>query len=1028
MTEQILPTAQNTHDKFHSSNGKRQLLVADDEMINREILGNLLEADYEVIYACDGGEAFRLIGEHHDTLSCVLLDLQMPVMNGLEILEKVKNDPVLRHVPIIVITSSQETEIESLTLGANDFIPKPYPQPGVILARVLRTIELSEDREIISSTERDVLTGLFNREFFYRYAEQFDLYHQNLQMDAIVVDIYHFHMINERFGSEYGDEVLRRIAEKLRDAVKNDDGIVCRREADTFMIYCPHGKDYGKLLEAASVGLGAVGGVNNRVRLRMGVYEDVDKSLNVERRFDRAQMAADTVRIGFSNNISIYDASLHEKELFAEQLIESFPAALAEKQIKVYYQPKFDVRPDVPVLASAEALVRWVHPKFGMISPGVFIPLFEENGVIRQLDRYVWRETAAQLGEWKKRFGMTVPVSVNVSRIDMYDHDLIEYLRSLLAENSLSASELILEITESAYTNDSEQIIETVNELRRIGFRIEMDDFGSGYSSLNMISTLPIDALKLDMQFIRTAFSEKKDTRLIEVIIDIADYLAVPVIAEGVETQEQMLALKAMGCDMVQGYYFSKPVPAEEYERFLAERAKQVGESAESGILTFDKGERNESSFGKISRALSSDYESIYYVDVNNNHYVRFSSAGRYDELEIAQSGSDFFVDMLKDIPRIIHGSDRERVIMSLGKENLMSRLSSGRSFSMIYRLIIDGEPVYYSLKAVRADDSHMVIGISNVNDQIRNDEESNVQSLVSFSSIARSLAQDYFCIYYVNLDNNHFVEYSADESYHKLNIEKGGNDFFDLSRDNFARVGHPDDLGMFLEAFTKENILKAIDEKRTFTLTYRLMLNGRSTYVHMKVSTLPDEEDHHVVIGISKIDAQMRREQEFALALRAANRDALTGVKSLNAYKDVSAEINSHIVTDTAEDFAVAVCDVNGLKAVNDTQGHHAGDEYIRGACRVICGVFKHSPVFRIGGDEFVALLSGADFEHREALLEIMEDANREAIESGDATIACGIAEYRPGEDSSLSEVFDRADAAMYERKRKMKEKSAAD
>ena len=548
-----------SHEKFHSANGRRQVLVADDEMINRAILGNLLETEYDVLYAVDGREALEVMRANRETLSLVLLDLQMPEVSGIELLRAVREDPELERIPVIVLTSDQSAEIESLSLDAIDFIPKPYPQPGVILARVLRTIELSEDRQIIQSTERDPLTGLYNREYFYRYAQQFDLHHRDMDMDAIVVDINHFHMLNERYGKPYGDEVLRSVGEGMRDMVGQSGGIVCRREADTFMIYCPHREDYRALLEAASVGLAGEDRANNRVRLRMGVYSRADKSIDIERRFDRAKLASDTVRSSFTKNIALYDDALHEAQLYAEQLIEDFHEAIEGGQFVVYYQPKFDIRPEIPVLASAEALVRWKHPRLGMISPGVFIPLFEENGLIQALDLYVWRTAAAQIRQWRDRFGISVPVSVNVSRVDMYDPNLIETFQEILASQGLTSREFLLEITESAYTEDSAQIISTVERLRELGFQIEMDDFGTGYSSLNMISSLPIDALKLDMRFIREAFRGEKDTRLIEVIIDIADYLSVPVIAEGVETEEQLQALKAMGCDRCRG--ITTPVP-----------------------------------------------------------------------------------------------------------------------------------------------------------------------------------------------------------------------------------------------------------------------------------------------------------------------------------------------------------------------------------------------------------------------------------------------------------------------------------
>ncbi len=564
--------------EFHSAYGKRRILIVEDELINQEMLKIVLDDVYDIISAETGAEALARLAEGSETISLVLLDLNLPDMHGLDVLKQMKADSRSARIPVIVMTAEKDAEVESLTLGAIDFIPKPYPQPKVIHARVLRTIELCEDRDIIRSTERDHLTGLYNREYFYRYAAQYDVYHKDQPTDAIVLDINHFHIINERYGKGYGDEVLKRIGEKVLDAVRASGGIVCRREADTFLAYCPHRGDYAEILENASVTLRGDGRNENRVRLRMGVYASVDKSIDIERRFDRAKLAADTVKNSFTKAIGIYDDSLHESEIFAEQLLEEFETAVREKQFEVVFQPKFDIRPQEPVLTSAEVLVRWKHPQLGTVSPGVFIPLFEKNGLIRQLDEFVWREAAARMKDWKSRGVDPVPVSVNVSRIDLYDPVLVERMQEITEINGLSPAEFYLEVTESAYTEDSDQIIRTVKQLREKGFRIEMDDFGSGYSSLNMISTLPIDALKLDMQFIRTAFRERKDTRLLEMVIRLAESLEVPTIAEGVETAEQLLTLKTMGCDIVQGYYFSGPLSAAEFETFMRNRKKRMPE------------------------------------------------------------------------------------------------------------------------------------------------------------------------------------------------------------------------------------------------------------------------------------------------------------------------------------------------------------------------------------------------------------------------------------------------------------------
>ena len=549
--------------------GKRHILVADDEMINREMLENILSDEYDVLLAEDGEMAYDVIRENRNTLSLILLDLMMPKLNGLDLLSRLKEDPDLKGIPVIVLTSDQASEVESLIRGAADFIPKPYPQPDVIRARISRSIELAEDRQIISATERDELTGLYSCEYFYRYGEQFDKYHPNSDMDALCLDVNHFHIVNERFGMAKGDEILRRIAGCLMTLFSASDCVICRKTADTFMVYCSHRDDYTSITDKISE---VCCDMPTSVKLRIGVYANCDKKLDIRARFDRAKIAADLIRNNYSVFVSTFDETLMENELFAEQLVDEFPKALAEKQFKVFFQPKFNIVGDQPVLSSAEALVRWFHPTLGMISPGKFIPLFEDDGLIAQLDEYIWRSTAETIADWKNRLGVSVPVSVNLSRAEMYDPALVDTFEKITSDYGITSKDIYLEITESAYVRDSDQIVDRVKELRDHGFFIEMDDFGSGYSSLNMISELPIDALKLDMMFIRNAFDKVGDTRMISIVIDIADYLGVPVIAEGVETEEQYLALKKLGCTIIQGYYFSKPVPAEEFEKFLIEK------------------------------------------------------------------------------------------------------------------------------------------------------------------------------------------------------------------------------------------------------------------------------------------------------------------------------------------------------------------------------------------------------------------------------------------------------------------------
>ena len=559
--------------KIQFDHGIRRILVVEDDLINREILSLMLRDTYDILIAETGKQALELLESDYGTLSLVLLDLNLPDMKGVDILRRIKGNALTARLPVIVMTADQNAEVECLTLGATDFISKPYPKQEIVLARIRRTIEQFEDRDIIRWTERDQLTGLYNREFFYRYAAQHDEYHPEEPTDAIMLDINHFHMVNERYGKEFGDRVLRLVAEKLRAKVSDSDGIICRKEDDTFLIYCLHRSDYGQILDGVCMQMET----DYQIRARMGVYPDVDRGIDMERRFDRAKQAADAVKNSYSQTVGFYDNAMHEKELYLEQLLEDFHTAIREKQFTVFYQPKFDVRPDEPVLCSTEALARWRHPKLGLISPGVFIPLFEKNGLIRELDSFVWREAVAQIRTWEERLGRLIPVSVNVSRIDLNDPPLLKILEKTVDEAGIGRESILLEITESAYTDNAEQIVNVVKSLRESGFFIEMDDFGTGFSSLNMITTLPIDALKLDIQFIRTAFRDRKDTRLLETVIRLAQSLGLSTIAEGVETEEQMLTLKALGCDVVQGYYFSKPLPADEFEAFAREKCRWPG-------------------------------------------------------------------------------------------------------------------------------------------------------------------------------------------------------------------------------------------------------------------------------------------------------------------------------------------------------------------------------------------------------------------------------------------------------------------
>ena len=559
----------------HEQDFRRTILVVDDEPVNLRLLGNILKDEYDIAYAETGDEALLEIKNQKDFLSLVLLDLHMPCGNGYMVLDEIKNNEELMNIPVIVLTADNSAEVESLRRGAIDFLNKPYNRPEVIRARVRRAIELSIDRNIIDATGKDKLTGLLTKDYFFQYAHEYDKFHPEQEVDAVVVNINKFHLINELYGRNYGDKVLCTIADGVRSFARGCGGVACRDNADCFYIYIEHQENYDYLTKILADRLIDITDKHD-FHFRIGIYPDIYHSVNLEQRFDRALQASNSVSKNSNHDVvAIYDNNMHEKELYEAKLLNGIEKALLEKQFNVVFQPKYDITGDEPKLCSAEVLVRWKHPELGFVRPDSFIPLFEENGRIKELDRFVWQEAAKQIKRWKDMYGVTMPLSVNVSRVDIFDPDLLDFLKEILKENSLEPKDMHLEITETAYTDSVTTIVEVVNSLREAGFKVEMDDFGKGYSSLNMLTSLPIDALKLDMGFIKGIAENNKELSMVEFIVNVARFLEVPLIAEGVENSEQYLLLKKAGCNVIQGYYFSKPVNTSEFGHLIERSAER---------------------------------------------------------------------------------------------------------------------------------------------------------------------------------------------------------------------------------------------------------------------------------------------------------------------------------------------------------------------------------------------------------------------------------------------------------------------
>lgn len=549
----------------YSGQIKRSILIIEKNEKNRELLREALQPKYDLQFVCSGAEAF--IHLHKERISLVIVDMNENQDDRTAFLDLYFETDEYKSIPVTVITSDTEMELYAIRIGVADFISKSLEAPELILAKCDRVIELSFDRMLVRSTENDVLTGLYTPEFFFQYVRQILDYTRREERDALVLDVEHFHLINEIYGREFGDRLLQQIADALRKLKPETDGIVCRSGVDNFYVYCKHLEGYDAILSAMDEVLSLP--ELQQFRVRIGVYLHVDHDIEPERWFDRAKKACDQLRGDYTRSIAIYDANLMEKSVFEERLVYDIRRAIEKEELLVYYQPKFDIQKEVPRLSSAEALVRWNHPGYGLIGPDKFIPVFERNGIIQLVDDYIWRKTARQIRIWRDKYGFVLPVSVNVSHIDIFDEHLEQKLKDIVEENGLTPEALSLEITESAYSSNAGRLIEFANNMRKSGYKIAMDDFGVGSSSLNMLTQLPFDVLKLDMQFVRNMEKDQKSRKMVDLVIDIARFLEVTCVAEGVESAEQYHLLKDMRCEFAQGYYFSRPVSVDRFEKLI---------------------------------------------------------------------------------------------------------------------------------------------------------------------------------------------------------------------------------------------------------------------------------------------------------------------------------------------------------------------------------------------------------------------------------------------------------------------------
>lgn len=462
-----------------------------------------------------------------------------------------------------------------VTLGTGDETQYYYlsmksvvDEKGQVTGSYLSIRDITDDqremkREMYRATH-DSFTGFYTKEYLYEnISKRLD---DDKKTDYMIgyLEVANYKVINDVFGSDFCNYTLKRIADFISRNV-SEKCLYGRLSDDAFGFLFDKSKFNEEGLENRLKNFTVKDeNLEHHILIHFGIYDiNPEDEKDVPLFFDSARLATTMISDNYQDHIVYYDDKLRNEIIHNQLISNQVKEAIETKQIRPYLQPIVDSR---GMLAGAEALVRWIHPEEGFMNPGMFIPVFERNGLIANVDRYMWRCACEILADWKKR-GIESFISINISPKDFYYMDVVSELKSLVEEFGIEAVKLRVEITETVMMTGAVDILKIIGDLRDYGFIVEMDDFGSGYSSLNLLKDINIDVIKIDMQFLKDSERNMKAGTIIKNIINMSEELEIDSLTEGVETAKQFEKLYAMGCKLYQGYYFSKPIPVEDFEK-----------------------------------------------------------------------------------------------------------------------------------------------------------------------------------------------------------------------------------------------------------------------------------------------------------------------------------------------------------------------------------------------------------------------------------------------------------------------------
>ena len=630
------------------------VLIVDDEKVNRLNLGKILGSTYEIVEAENGQEAIEILQTQAEHISAIVLDLIMPEFDGYAFMKEYAKSKTFGMIPVVIATveGDAKTEKECLELGAWDFVSKPY-DASIIQFRVKNVIDRSQHqlkKELNYRTQYSELAEIYNLPTFQYATEKMLEQYPDKNYVMIRMDIDKFRLVNAFFGAEEGDNLLKYIANYLLNLQDEYEHVTFGHvNADIFAVCLSYEEEtdifnFMKKLDKVVLEYP----LDFDVVMTYGLYLLEDNTDGVGDIYERANLAAKKCKDEFNiRNYAFFQEKMRDEIVKEQMIVNNMRGALSNNEFVLYLQPKYELHTNT--LSGGEVLVRWLDPKRGMISPGDFIPVFERNGFIMKLDFYVWEKACQLIRKWLDEGRKPYPISVNISRVSLYNPRLTEMLCGLVQKYNVPPALLQLELTESAYTTNQPTIKSMMSTLQQKGFQIMMDDFGSGYSSLNVLKDIEVDILKIDMRFLSDTENEARSENILAAVVRMAKWLNLPVIAEGVERKEQVLFLKSIGCEYVQGYYFARPMPVEEYEKLAFETEHEgkvvADEQQQEENAEWSNTSQLELLFSNMVQAVAV-YEygdaDIEVVRVNNAYYNMFG----FNDIDDVQKSLDVSMSM----------------------------------------------------------------------------------------------------------------------------------------------------------------------------------------------------------------------------------------------------------------------------------------------------------------------------------------------------------------------------------------------